>query len=238
METEDVIDARPVRVAVVGTGTGVGKTHFSVALLHALSLQGRSAVGLKPVESGLGSEESDAARLAAASTFHVKHPAPYGFPDAVSPHLAARRAGIEINASRVLDWVAGCSAPWTIIETAGGLLSPLARSLTNLDLVELLAPDLIILVGVDRLGILHDVAACLLALATTSAVLPPAAVVLQAPDVADTSTGTNAEELVTLEMVQHATVVPRGAPSSRPVAEVMMELLVRLQLQVPGRGFT
>lgn len=238
METEDVIDARPVRVAVVGTGTGVGKTHFSVALLHALSLQGRSAVGLKPVESGLGSEESDAARLAAASTFHVKHPAPYGFPDAVSPHLAARRAGTEINPSRILDWVAECSAPWTIIETAGGLLSPLAPSLTNLDLLELLAPDLIILVGVDRLGVLHDVAACLIALATATAVLPQPVVVLQAPDVADTSTGTNAEELVTLELVNRATLVPRGAPSDRSVAEVMMELLVRLQLQVPGRGFT
>ena len=238
METEDVLDTRPVRVAVVGTGTGVGKTHFSVALLHALSLQGRSAVGLKPVESGLGSEESDAARLAAASTFHVKHPAPYGFPDAVSPHLAARRVGMEINPSRILDWVSECSAPWTIVETAGGLLSPLGPSLTNRDLVELLAPDLIIVVGLDRLGILHDVAACLLAFASATAVLPQPAVVLQTPDVADTSTGTNADELVTLGMVQHATVVPRGAPSARPVAEAMMELLVRLQLQVPGKGFT
>ena len=238
METEDVLDARPIRVAVVGTGTGVGKTHFSVALLHALSLQGRSAVGLKPVESGLGSEESDAARLAAASTFHVKHPAPYGFPDAVSPHLAARRVGVQIDPARIVDWVSACSAPWTIIETAGGLLSPLAPALTNLDLVKLLEPDLVLLVGVDRLGVLHDVAACLLALAADPTSLPKPAIVLQAPELADTSTGTNADELVTLRMVQHATLVPRGSPLSRAVAEVMMELLIRLQLQVPGRGFT
>lgn len=238
METEDVLDARPIRVAVVGTGTGVGKTHFSVALLHALSLQGRSAVGLKPVESGLGSEESDAARLAAVSTFHVKHPAPYGFPDAVSPHLAARRVGVEIDLARITAWVSACSAPWTLIETAGGLLSPLAPGLTNLDLVKLLVPDLVILVGVDRLGVLHDVAACLLAFATGFSSLPKPAIVLQAPDVADTSTGTNADELVTLGLVQHATLVPRGAPTSRAVTEAVMELLIRLQLQVPGRGFT
>jgi dethiobiotin synthetase len=238
MEADDLLDTRPVRVAIVGTGTGIGKTHFSVALLHALSLQGRSAIGLKPVESGLGTEESDAARLAAASTFHVKHPAPYRFPDAVSPHLAARRAGVEIAPARILEWVTECSAPWTIIETAGGLLSPLAPSFTNLDLVQMLAPELIVLVGLDRLGTLHDVGACLFTLANNPAALPRPTVVLQTPEVADTSTGTNAEELVTLGMVQHATLVPRGAPSGRPVAEAMLGLLARLQLQVPGRGFT
>ncbi len=238
MEAEDLLDTRPVRVAVVGTGTGVGKTHFSVALLHALSLQGRSAVGLKPVESGMGAEESDAARLAAASTFHVKHPAPYQFPDPVSPHLAARRVGVEITPARIVDWVTECSAPWTIIETAGGLLSPLAPSFTNLDLLQMLAPDLIVLVGLDRLGALHDVAACLLALATDPAELPRPNVVLQTPKAADTSTGTNAEELVTLGMVKHVTLIPWGAPSGRPVAEAMLGLLARLQLQVPRRGFT
>jgi dethiobiotin synthetase len=238
METANELDTRLVRIAVVGTGTGVGKTHFSVALLHALSLQGRSAVGLKPVESGLGSEESDAARLAAASTFHVKHPAPYGFPDAVSPHLAARRVGVEINPARIVAWVAECSAPWTIVETAGGLLSPLAPSFTNLDLIKLLAPDLVILVGLDRLGILHDIAACLLALATPPGSLPKPTIVLQTPDVADTSTGTNAEELATLGMAKHVTLVPRGAPSERLVVEAVLALVLRLQLQVPGRGFT
>lgn len=238
MEAEDQLDTRPVRVAVVGTGTGVGKTHFSVALLHALSLQGRSAVGLKPIESGLGEGESDAARLAAVSTFHVKHPAPYQFPDAVSPHLAARRVGVEITPARIVEWVSACSAPWTIIETAGGLLSPLAPSLTNLDLLQMLVPDLIILVGLDRLGTLHDVGACLLALATDPAALPRPTVVLQTPEVADTSTGTNAEELVALGMVRHATLVPRGAPTAPAVAETMLGLLARIQLQVPGRGFT
>jgi dethiobiotin synthetase len=238
METEELLDTRPVRVVVVGTGTGVGKTHLSVALLHALGLQGRSAVGLKPVESGLGQGESDAARLAAASTFHVKHLAPYQFPDPVSPHLAARRVGVEVSPARIVDWVAECSAPWTIVETAGGLLTPLAPALTNLDLLQMLAPDIVLLVGVDRLGTLHDVAACLLALATDRATLPAPVVVLQAPEVADLSTGTNAEEMIALGMVQHVELVPRGAPSDRPVAEAMLVLLERLQLRVPGRGFT
>lgn len=239
METEDLLAKRPVRVVVVGTGTGVGKTHFSVALLHALSLQGRSAVGLKPVESGVRpGSETDAAQLAAASTFHVKHPAPYALPDPISPHLAARRLGVEITPACIIDWVTRCAAPWTIIETAGGLLSPLAPSLTNLDLLQMLEPDLILLVGLDRLGTLHDVSACLLALASAPAGWPRPAVVLQTPEVADLSTGTNAEELVTLGLVRHVTLIPRGEPTGRSVAEAMLVLLERLQLQVPGRGFT
>jgi len=238
MVTEESIDRRPVRVVVVGTGTGVGKTHLCVALLQALSLQGRSAVGLKPVESGLGEGESDAERLAGASMFHVKHSAPYGLPDPVSPHLAARRAGVEISTTVIADWVTNCAAPWTIVETAGGLLTPLAPGITNLDLARALAPDLLVLVGVDRLGVLHDVSACLLALRTWASSLPEAVVVLQAPEVADRSTGTNADELVTLGIVPRVAMVPRGAPSEPGVVEAMLVLLGHLQLRVPDRGFT
>ena len=238
MVTEERIDRRPVRVVVVGTGTGVGKTHLCVALLQALSLQGREAVGLKPIESGLGLGESDAERLAGVSMFHVKHSAPYGLPDPVSPHLAARRAGVAISTAVIADWVAACATPWTIVETAGGLLSPLAPGVTNLDLARALAPDLLLLVGVDRLGVLHDVSACLLALRTGAGGLPEPHLILQAPEVADQSTGTNADELVTLGIVPRVTTVPRGAPSEFVVIEAMLELVGRLQLQVPGRGFT
>jgi dethiobiotin synthetase len=240
MKADALLDSRPVRIAVVGTGTGVGKTHLSVALLHALTQQGRSAVGLKPVESGLGEDagESDTSRLASAGMFHVKHPAPYRFVDPVSPHLAARRAGVEIVPARIVDWVAACAAPWTLVETAGGLLSPLAPSVTNLDLVNLLEPDVVVLVGVDRLGILHDVSACLLALSTRGPALPKAHVVLQAPEAADSSTGTNAEELAFLGLVRDATVVPRGDAKDVPVADAMRALLKQLDLRLPAQRFT
>lgn len=238
MNSDELFASRPIRVAIVGTGTGIGKTHLSVALLHALALQGRSAVGLKPVESGLGEGESDTSRLAAAGVFHVKHPAPYRFPDPVSPHLAARRAGVEIELARIVAWVASCAAPWTLVETAGGLLSPLAPGVTNLDLVRLLAPDVVLLVGVDRLGALHDVAACLLALNTRGGTLPKAVVVLHAPEVADRSTGTNAEELVTLGLVPEAFTLPRGTASDQATADATRVLLERIQAAPPGKCFT
>lgn len=238
MEADALFDSRPVRLAVVGTGTGVGKTHLGVALLHALTLKGQSAVGLKPVESGLGEGESDTSRLAGAGMFHVKHLAPYRFPDPVSPHLAARRVGVTIELARIVDWVAACAAPWTVIETAGGLLSPLGPGVTNLDLIRLLAPDVILLVGVDRLGVLHDVAACLLALSCSGATLPSPLVVLQAPEVADSSTGTNAEELVTLGIAQAVSVVPRAAAADPTTADAMLRVLDQIDAVLRGHCFT
>jgi dethiobiotin synthetase len=240
MDITELSTSRAVRIAIVGTGTGVGKTHLSVALLHALRLRGCSAVGLKPVESGVDGDESasDTSRLAAASMFHVKHPAPYRFPDPVSPHLAARRVGVEIQVDRIVNWVAQCAAPWTIVETAGGLLSPLARGTTNLDLIAALAPDVVVLVGVDRLGTLHDVGACLFALAKGLAAPVDTLIVLQAPEVADRSTGTNADELVTLGIASHVTLAPRGGENEPPVAAAMATLLRRIELSVGARCFT
>ena len=40
------------RLFVTGTDTGIGKTHSSVALLHALRAHGLRAVGMKPIASG------------------------------------------------------------------------------------------------------------------------------------------------------------------------------------------
>ena len=61
---------QPKRMVVVGTGTGVGKTHVSCALFHALSAEGHESVGLKPVETGVdheGQAETDQLRLGRAT---------------------------------------------------------------------------------------------------------------------------------------------------------------------------
>ncbi|MEP7123496.1 MAG: dethiobiotin synthase [Byssovorax sp.] len=238
MPSDQLPAQRPIRIAIVGTGTDVGKTHLSVALLRALARQGQSAVGLKPVESGVGTGESDSSKLAAAGTFHVKHPAPYRFPDPVSPHLAARRVGVAIDPSRILEWVDRCATSWTLIETAGGLLSPLARSFTNLDLVRLLNPDAVVLVGVDRLGVLHDIAACRFVLSAKAPTRGELHVVLQSPALPDTSTGANAEELRFLGLAGEVTMVPRGAVMEPAVEDAAMALLARIQRAVGARCFT
>lgn len=216
------------RIAVVGTGTGVGKTHLGVALLRALAAAGVEAAGLKPIESGVGTGTTDAELLDGAGVFHVKHPPPYALAAPLSPHLAARQEGITLLLRPILRWVAESTAPWTLIETAGALLSPISPLLTNLDLTVALEPDAVILVAPDRLGVLHDVTAALFAYRMLAPQLPEPVVALQPPSEPDGSTGGNAAELLTLGVARTVVMLPRapaGAPSTQAAATELARLL-------------
>jgi dethiobiotin synthetase len=199
------------RIVVVGTGTGIGKTHLGVALVGALAQAGMSVAGLKPVESGVGSGVTDAELLDAAGVFHVKHPPPYALAAPVSPHIAAREAGVTIRLETIQGWVAESEAAWTLVETAGALLSPLSPLFTNLDLTVALEPDAVVLVAPDRLGVLHDVTATLFAYRILAPRLPEPVVVLQPPAEVDASTGSNARELLELAIARTVVSFVRGA---------------------------
>jgi dethiobiotin synthetase len=188
------------RLVVVGSGTGVGKTWVTEALARSLALQGLGVVALKPIETGVGpnSSDTDFRRLAAASTLPVESQ-PYCFVPPISPHLAARSVGSRIELAPILTYVRShesSSPDWVLIETAGGLFSPLAPGLTNFDLAQALDPALWLLVAPDSLGVLHDATVTLGF--SRSRGRAPDHVVLSAARAPDESTGTNASELETL----------------------------------------
>lgn len=217
---------------MVGTGTGVGKTHATRTLASALVAAGVEVAALKPIESGVQGDATDFALLAAASSFHVKHP-PYAFPEPLSPHLAARLAGAHIRIDRVTAWVRRHPAPWTFVETAGALLTPLTSTHTNLDLLRALRPDAVLLVAMDRLGVLHDVRACMLALRD----LPPTPtlILLQAPPRPDSSTGTNATELARLHIADVGATFPRRSSPNSPIVRAEALHALRRLAQLVGR---
>ncbi len=220
------------RIVLVGTGTGIGKTHLGVALVKALADTGAEVAGLKPVESGVvAGEPCDASRLSAVSTFHVKLPPPYALAAPVSPHIAAAREGMLISLPPILRWVESVAAPWVVVETAGALLSPLAPGLTNLDLMLALEPTAVVLVAPDRLGVLHDVSAALLALRVLAPHVPEPVVALQTPGETDASTGSNAAELVHLGIARRVTTFPRADAEGADVQAVALGLVEAL-----GRG--
>jgi dethiobiotin synthetase len=143
----------------------------------------------------------------------------YAWPDPVSPHLAARRAGAGIDLGSIREWVHASGASVVVVETAGGLFSPLGPKTTNLDLTLALEPTAVLLVAPDRLGVLHDLTATLGLAASRP--LPTLAVVLSAPDSPDASTGHNAAELALLGIAEPLAVFPRvstSAPESRAAA--------------------
>jgi dethiobiotin synthetase len=219
-------------VVVTGTGTGIGKTHFAEALL--LAARGRKTVGVKPVETGVPDERTDARRLDEAATFHVKRFA-YAFAEPVSPHLAARAEGVEIDIGRLATEVRrlGGLAQLVVVELAGGLFSPLSDRTCNADLLRAIRPDATFLVAPDRLGVLHDVAAA--AIAARSRRLSLDGVVLVTPEVPDTSTGRNAREIPLVSRLEVAAVLPR-APAASLAQLRAVRALVTSAPSPRGRG--
>jgi len=222
-----------VRIAVCGTGTGVGKTHVLVAMALALRTAGICCASLKPVESG---GDSDAQSLMTASQFHVKPAMPYQLARPVSPHLAARESNTVISIDAIVAWVDRVSlgSQVTCVETAGGLLSPLTDRSTNLNLIRALNPHETLVVAPDRIGVLHDLAA--LTLAAKSLGLAPTRFVLTAPAQPDASTGTNAKELERIGTCVITTVFPRSQPGSSTSQRAARDLLVAMQILEPTTG--
>jgi dethiobiotin synthetase len=141
---------------VTGTGTGVGKTVLSAALLAAMSTAGERVRAHKPVVTGLDEEPTDADRrggwpadhelLAGIAGMAPEEVAPLRYGPAVSPHLAARLAGETIEPEELIARAreAGANADTLIIEGVGGLLVPLSDDFTARDLAVALALPVLI----------------------------------------------------------------------------------------------
>lgn len=221
-------DSNPQRVVLVGTGTSVGKTWLGAALLREFRARGLRAVGLKPIESGVGGEGPSDGILLASESYREPSPAPYCFAPPISPHLAARRENRSITLALALTYVqshesssaAAASPDIVIIETAGGLFSPLSMELTNWDLARALDPANWVLVGADALGVLHDTTATLLAAQARGR--RPDLVALSEARLADASTGTNADELERLGIATPVFRCGRDDPSGvRALADAL-----------------
>lgn len=169
---------------------------------------------------------TDAFSLRAAATFGG---APlYSFAEPISPHLAARRENKAIELPEIRMWVEEHEtqvqgklaqdvlknakgeeqAPvraLSIVESAGGVFTPLSLQRTNFDLAKSLDPAFWILVAPDSLGVLHDLGATLRAMSAR----PPDLVVLSRPRPDDDSTGCNAAEIYRVVYGQLGSAAPR-----------------------------
>lgn len=164
---------------VTGTGTGVGKTHVTAALVAALRARGEKAWPMKPVQTGSDNDLDfvlTACGLEAGPTLRAAL-APVRLPLAASPHLAARTAGVTLSvaalAAAVEARIAAGDIP--VVEGAGGLLAPLNDTETQLDLIRACGLP-VVLAAAPGLGTLNHT--LLAARELERAGCPPALVVL------------------------------------------------------------
>jgi dethiobiotin synthetase len=154
------VTGAPLRVAVTGTDTGVGKTVVSCALVAALRARGLVARAMKPVETGVVTREGDtdaaALRRAAGDLDAWDDLCPATYEEPLAPMVAAARAGRPLDRARLAAAAArlGHGADALVVEGAGGLLVPFTPTLTLAGLATHWGLDLVV-VAANRLGVLN-----------------------------------------------------------------------------------
>ncbi len=129
-------------VFVTGISTEVGKTVASAILVEALQ-----ADYWKPVQAG-DLHHTDSHEIKRLTTDNTTiHPSSYALKTPISPHAAAAIDGIQIH---VDEFKRPKTVNHLVIEGAGGLLVPLNKRDTMLDLID--PDDLVVVVSKHYLG--------------------------------------------------------------------------------------
>ncbi|MBL0729121.1 dethiobiotin synthase [Piscinibacter sp. HJYY11] len=148
---------------VTGTDTEVGKTLITSALLLHLRTRHARVVGMKPVAAGTvpmahGDDNEDAVAMRACGSIQVPRELdnPYCLPLPMSPHLAARAAGVRIELPVLIERYRQLAAlaDAVVVEGAGGFFVPLNERETGADLAQALQLPVLLVVGL-RLGCLN-----------------------------------------------------------------------------------
>lgn len=124
----------PLKIAVTGTDTGVGKTVVSAAMVSALRAQHHSVVGYKLVETG-SREDSELLRSVSSPEQLGRLPATIEFALPLAPMVAAGAAdsaseswldSMDHNLRTAMEM--DCSL---VLEGAGGLLTPFSAAMAG-----------------------------------------------------------------------------------------------------------
>lgn len=139
---------------IVGTDTHCGKTYVTVKLIDYFRQQQTTVLAIKPIASG-GNE--DILQLQSANPQTTLPICGWLMPDPISPHLAAKRSGIQLSAAEIAHFCQSYPREdykKLLIEGAGGLMVPLNDQETWIDFLKLTALPVIVVVGM-RLGCIN-----------------------------------------------------------------------------------
>jgi dethiobiotin synthase len=153
-----------VLIVCTGTGTSVGKTWASAAILSRLVAAGRTVAARKPAQSfeppATGQTDADILAAACGATAAEVCPTHRWYPVAMAPPMAA--AALGRPAFTMADLIGELRWPrpeadvhW--VEGAGGVRSPLTEDGDTVELCRRLGPDLVLLVADAGLGTINSV---------------------------------------------------------------------------------
>lgn len=178
---------------ITGTGTGAGKTVLTALLAQFLAAQKIRVAAFKPVGSG-GRADAEIIHAALGGALTLDQINPWHFRAALAPSLAARREKKSVTLAPVLAHIRARRKNFavTLVEGAGGLLSPLGEDFDSRDLMLGLraAP---VIVAPNQLGAVNHLLLTLEALPENCRAR--AKIVLRLPAKPDSAPKTNAKLL-------------------------------------------
>jgi dethiobiotin synthetase len=145
-------------VFVTATGTEIGKTFVTAALIRHMRGAGHAIHAIKPVVTGFDQEalqHSDPAALLAAlarpiSLQEIEGISPWRFKAPLSPDMAGRREGRTIAFAQVVEFCRDTlkhHPGMVLIEGIGGIMVPLDEHRTVLDWMSVLRIPIILVAG-------------------------------------------------------------------------------------------
>lgn len=157
-------------VFITATGTDAGKTFVTAGLIRFLRSSNETVDALKPVISGFDparAADSDTGVLLRAlglpvSEEEIEDISPWRFAAPLSPDMAARHAGQDIDFDQLVsfcDTAVGESEGHLLIEGVGGVMSPLDQSRTVLDWIAELDLPAVLVAGSYLGSISHTLTA-------------------------------------------------------------------------------
>lgn len=217
---------KPTLLFFAGTDTEVGKTYVAALVARLLHESGKRVGVYKPVASGC--LEKDGKRVAedavqlwqAAGTPRTLHDVcPQRFLAPLAPPEAAALENTKVDTELLVRgadvWRDGFDV--MIVEGAGGLFSPLADGMLNIDLARQLESD-VVLVAANRLGVIHQVLSCCEA-ASHRGIKIVGIILCDSAGLPEQSQATNAEQIQSFcDVPIIASVTHNGGPNE--VAEI------------------
>jgi dethiobiotin synthetase len=178
---------------ITGTDTGAGKTVLTALLAAFLRERGVSVAALKPICSG-GRDDALALHKALGGSLTLDEINPWHFRAAIAPSLAAKLERKSVRLAPVRAHIRAMQKIFvvTLVEGAGGLLSPLGDNFDSRDLIAALRARPII-VAQNKLGAVNHILLTLEALPKN--LRARAKVVLISPPKPDSATASNAKLL-------------------------------------------
>ena len=180
-------------IFITGTDTGAGKTVLTVLLAEFFRAKKVCVAAFKPLCSG-GRDDAEKIHAALGGALPLDAINPWHFRAPITPLLAARREKkiVTLAAARKHLRTVGKDFDVTLVEGAGGLLSPLGEDFDSRDLLAALSATPVI-VAPNKLGVVNHVLLTLAALPDN--LRRRARVVLMSPPKPDAATSSNAKLL-------------------------------------------